>query len=117
MYILPFLRLVFEILLLFVMLDVGIRELSDWAIFLILFRLILSFFSRIRQILDFLEDSNKFVWGGIICVLKIISEVGIFFSLKEDINISTDIIGIILILMIFRNVSEAWSLLAIELEE
>ena len=116
-FILPFLRLVFEILLLAVMLGTGIRELSSLAISLIVFRLLLSFFTRIHQIPYLLEDADKFAWGVLICILKIASEVGIFLDVREDINISTNVIGTILILMIFRNVSEAWSLLAIQFDE
>ena len=117
MFIMPFLRLICEVLLLVVMLYAGFRELSELAILLIVFRLCLSFVSRILQIPDFIEEEEKFAAGVIVGVLKIFSEVGIFFSVKEDINISTEIISIILFLMICRNVSEAWSLLAIEFDE
>ena len=117
MFIMPTLRLICEILLLIVMLNAGIRELSEFAIGLIVFRLFLSFLSRIHQIPDFLEEEDKFPSGVFICFLKIASEAGIFFSLQEDINISTDIISFIVFLMICRNVSEAWSLLAIEFDE
>ena len=113
----PILRLIFEILLLVVMLYVGIRELATLAIVLIVLRLILSSISRILQIPYVLDEFDQIAWGIIICVLKIVLEVGIFFSLKEDISISTDFVGIIIILMILRNASEAWSLLAIEFDE
>ena len=85
----PILRLIFEIVLLFVMLYAGIRELSNLAIALIVFRLLLSFISRIFQIPDLLDEFEQIASGVIICVFKIALEVGIFFSLKEDISIST----------------------------
>ena len=113
----PLLRLVFEILLLLVMLNVGIRELSTLAAVLIMLRLFLSFISRISQIPDLLDEFEMIASGVIICTLKIVLEVGIFFSLKEDINISMNFVIIILILMSLRNISDTWSLLAIELDE
>lgn len=113
----PILRLIFELLLLFVMLYVGIRDLSGWAIILIIFRLVLSFLSRWHQIPYILDEFDRIFWGIIICLLKIFSEAGIFFLLTEDISISMDFVIIILFLMALRNASETWSLLAIELEE
>ena len=115
--IMPCLRLVFEVLLLVVLLKAGIRELSTLAIGLIVGRLFLSFSSRLHQIPDFLDESKQLEAGVVICIAKIALEVGIFFALKEDINISMDFITIILILMILRNISDTWSLLAIGLEE
>ena len=113
----PILRLGLEILLLVFMLKAGIRDLSDWAILLIVFRLSLSCISRIHQIPYLVDEDNKRIWGVTVCIFKILSEVGIFFSLKEDINISMNFVGIILFLMLLRNISDTWSLLAIELDE
>ena len=114
--VMPILRLAFEILLLVVLLQAGIRELSDLAIGLIVFRLCLSFISRMSQIPYSLDRFEQILIGVVICIAKIGLEIGIFFALKEDINASMDFVILILILMILRNVSEAWSLLAIEFE-
>lgn len=113
----PFLRLVCEIVLLAVLLYAGIRELSYLGTGLIILRLGLSFLTRIRQIPDFLDVFSPRVEGVIICVLKIGLEVGIFFALREDINISMDVVILILFLMSLRNISDTWSLLEIELDE
>ena len=113
----PFLKFLFETLLLFAMLDAGIRDLSNLAIGLIVTRLFLSFISRILRAPGFLDEFEMLASGITMCALKIFFEAGIFFSLKEDINISMDFAIAILLLMFLRNVSDAWSLLAIELDE
>ena len=111
----PFLRLAFEILLLVVLINAGVRELSEWAIAFIIARLIVSFITRINQIPDFFDDPDASI--AALCVLKIALEIGIFFAIREDITISTDIILLILLLMILRNISDTWSLIAIGSEE
>ena len=113
----PMLRFGFEIGLLFVMLYAGIREIAIWAIALIIFRLFLSLLNRIQTIPDLLEEFQNIVAGIIICILKIASEVAIFFAIKEDIYISTNIAITLIVLMTFRNISDTASLLAIELDE
>ena len=111
------LKLAFEIALLLVMLKAGIRELSDWAIFLIALRLIVSFISRLFQIPGFLDESELVRWGVYTCFVKIALEALIFFAVKEDITISMDFVILILLLMFLRNISDTWSLLAIGLDE
>ncbi len=117
-FIMPVLRLACEILLLVVMLNAGIRDLSEVAILLIVLRLVVSFISRMTHIPDVISDTfYRKLWGAGICIAKISLEVGIFVAVKEDINISLNFVIPILILMILRNISDTWSLLAIELEE
>ena len=116
--IMPILRLIFEVLLLIVMLNAGIRDLSELAILLIVSRLVVSLISRMTQLPDvFLYKSSRILSGIIICLFKIALEAGIFFQIKEDINISLNFVIAILIFMVLRNVSDTWSLLAIELDE
>ncbi len=115
--IMPGLRFAFEIGLLAVIQIEGIRELSPLATFLILSRLFLSFITRMSQLPGFLDGFNTIASRVIICIFKIVLEARIFFSLKEDINISTNVVIIILILMSLRNISDTCSLLAIDLDE
>ena len=104
------------ILLVFVW-KLDIRGLSNEAFVFIVFRLLVSFLSRILQRPDFLDNDEKFKWGGLIFFWKVFSEVGIFISVTADINISMGMIVSIIILILFRNVSETCSLLAIEFYE
>ena len=117
-FIVPFLKLGVEILLLVVLVNAGIRDLSDLAVFLIVLRLIASLISRIAHIpYIFSDEFNRILSGIIICALKIVLEVGIFLEIEGDINISTGIIIAILFFMALRNVSDTWSLIAIEFDD
>ena len=117
-FISPILKLGFEILLLVVVVNAGIRDLSDLAISLIVVRLVVSFSSRLAHTpYVLLDEFNRVVSGILICALKIALEVGIFLEIEGDINVSTDIIIAILFLMALRNVSDTWSLIAIEFDE
>ena len=110
-----YLKFVFEIALLVTMLIAGIRELSDWAIFLILVRLSVSCCSRIFQIPYFPNDfkrSHRILLGVYTCVLKIGLDTGIFFAVKEDLNISVGSAIAILLFMSLRNISDTLPLLA-----
>lgn len=119
MFIRAFLRFVFEIALLVTMLIAGIRALSGLAIILIVFRLSASFSSRIYQIpyLCNLDRSDMILLGVYICVLKIVLDTGIFFSVKEGLNISMGSAIAILIFMSLRNISDTLPLLAIESDD
>lgn len=114
------LRLACELALLAVIAFLGIRDLSWLACLLIMLRLLVSHISRMIQLPNVFSDKfNRILSRVIICISKIALEVGIFFSLKlkGGINISTEIVITILLLMVFRNISDTWSLLATELEE
>lgn len=113
-----FLRFVFEIGLLIVMITEEIYELPALAILLIILRLFVGFISRILRIPHFLDEFESIIAGIVICLVKIGLEVWTSISIIrfKDIDVSTYSLLIILGLMTFRNVSDAVSL-TMELEE
>lgn len=112
----PIGRLTFELILLVVIVESGIRELSDLAIALIIWRLIISCLSRILP--GLLPGKFEHTVAGVtICFFKIGLEIGIFFSLRENVNIPMDFVVLILFLMSLRNVSDTFSFLAIGFDE
>ena len=120
------LRWISEIVLLFIMVETGLRNLPGLAISFLVFRLGLGCISRILQKPGLLNKKFKrrfkhVLLGFCICFLKIYSETIIFLSIredtKEDINIQTGVIILILFFIVFRNISDTLSLLAIEFDE
>ena len=115
------LRWIFELGILFFMLDAGIRKLPGSAIVFIVLRLGLGCLSRIFQKPGLLDRFEHILLGVYTCFVKIYFEAVIFLSIrediKEDINIQTSVIIAILLFIVLRNISDTWSLLAIEFDE
>ena len=113
----PILKIIFEFALLYIVLSQGIRELSSVAIICISLRLIVSLIHRFVRIPYMLDEYDIIIYSVGICIAKIVLETSIFYIVHEDLSISIYVaIGIVLC-MLFRNVSDTWSLLSIDLEE
>ena len=102
-------RLVIDLVLLYIMLDLEIYELTLTVKILVTGRIIIGHVGRIFQyIIGSLDDMEGCAAGAIANIVKTILESVILLSLHDD--ISTRVAAIVIICIFARNIFEAVSL-------
>ena len=104
-------RLVIDLILFAIMLELDLYEFTNTFIILIVFRLIIGHFGRIFQyVLSLADDFDGLIAGFLANGIKTTLESIILLSLYKDEDISNDVIAIIIICILARNTFEAVSL-------